>query len=543
MVTLWKSPPNGATDLFEPFEFLPHPPIPLPTDSGILDGQQRLTSILNIFGGARPTHGNSLLKVRWYYRFDSCPAEERVVFLKDAEATSRGLTSRGACISAGFFPLADFEDVAEYLADLKDTSHYAGATLPPDIDERVENLKKILHSIENFRLPVYVLPSTLGLNEVCEIFEYLNTTGTKVGVFDIVHTKLFPQGFNLRDWYDSCSQSQTLQHLQGWCRDKNRPQWLNQAVTATWLRRPENRSRSGSWVIQSYKAKDLIDTPLSAYQAAKTGQSTIDRQLGAFARLTGSVRTLSRCPYPILAANYLGLRKMASPGGDLASVPVDEIDAGFVAYYWRVVLNERYNQGFLTGAVKDLDALSAAFLVAPGGRTTNSAMWVSEFNRALDTQVSKPVGSVELRAIVSDPDLAGARRLGYRGLVYLAGPRDLKTGDPLDAQDDVEMHHIFPKAWVKNNISSKADRGKVDCVANLVPLTTDSNGEWLANSPKVALGTWRRDSWVRASDIAESILINEKAFDALRRNRFVPFLKERTNLLVRSWERLQRVGS
>lgn len=38
-----------------------------------------------------------------------------------------------------------------------------------------------------FQIPVAALPKTVSLAQVCEIFEVLNQTGTKVSSFDLVH--------------------------------------------------------------------------------------------------------------------------------------------------------------------------------------------------------------------------------------------------------------------------------------------------------------------------------------------------------------------
>ena len=59
MITLWESPPGSSKELFQPFEFLAKAgPVPEPI-AGVLDGQQRLTSLLNVFGGCLPPHGLS----------------------------------------------------------------------------------------------------------------------------------------------------------------------------------------------------------------------------------------------------------------------------------------------------------------------------------------------------------------------------------------------------------------------------------------------------------------------------------------------------
>ena len=58
------------------------------------------------------------------------------------------------------------------------------------------------------KLAVNIVPSSYSLSEICEIFEVLNTTGTKVSTVDLIHSWLFSETSRdkspilLRDWID-----------------------------------------------------------------------------------------------------------------------------------------------------------------------------------------------------------------------------------------------------------------------------------------------------------------------------------------------------
>ena len=163
--------------------------------------------------------GSRRLNGRWFLKFDDCPPDERLIFLKEAETKTRKLTTLGECLKGGCIPLSDFAIVENYLAEVRNPAHYDGGNIPVDVEARIDELKRLSRAVGRFRLPVYLLPGSVSLNEVCEIFEYLNTKGTKVSVFDIIHSKHFKQSFDLRKWYKECGQSTSLSGLTGWCSD------------------------------------------------------------------------------------------------------------------------------------------------------------------------------------------------------------------------------------------------------------------------------------------------------------------------------------
>jgi hypothetical protein len=223
MVTLWASPPEPQRNLFEPFTFLPPSP-PHTPGMGVLDGQQRLTSILNVFGGAHSGTPNHRLSGKWFYKFGNVKEEERILFVKSQEFDAQGLSSIGTCIDRAMFPLEKAMSIATYLAELRNPNHYPAGAIPGDIDTRIETLSSLLSVLTAFRLPVYVVPAATGLNEVCDMFEYLNTSGTKVSIFDLIAAKHYPSGFDLHEWYRECG---STKGLSGWCSGQARPQWFN----------------------------------------------------------------------------------------------------------------------------------------------------------------------------------------------------------------------------------------------------------------------------------------------------------------------------
>ena len=88
----------------------------------------------------------------------------------------------------------------------------------------------------------------------------------------------------------------------------------------------------------------------------------------------------------------------------------------------------------------------------------------------------------------------------------------------------IELHHIFPKAWCRDNrvgklgelIRAQDEEGRdwVGSTANFMPLSKDSNLKWRAKLPRLVLQEHSVDFATRKSDL-EAVSINEEAFGLL----------------------------
>ncbi len=95
----------------------------------------------------------------------------------------------------------------------------------------------------------------------------------------------------------------------------------------------------------------------------------------------------------------------------------------------------------------------------------------------------KPAGALGKALVL--PILTGPRR------DVLDPTMSIEAGK---AAEPVEVHHLFPRDWVRNNIQkvdldqwNRSGKGTVECVANLTPMLKSSNGTWRAKVPGKAL--------------------------------------------------------
>jgi Protein kinase domain len=85
---------------------------------------------------------------------------------------------------------------------------------------------------------------------------------------------------------------------------------------------------------------------------------------------------------------------------------------------------------------------------------------------------------------------------------------------------------VFPSAWCKKNSHPK---DKVDCILNKTPLTARTNRRIGGVAPSIYLDRAERNGAVQIQSIVQSHLM---ALDALRRDDFDAFIRERARLLI-----------
>jgi hypothetical protein len=114
-----------------------------------------------------------------------------------------------------------------------------------------------------------------------------------------------------------------------------------------------------------------------------------------------------------------------------------------------------------------------------------------------------------------------------------------------------ELHHIFPSNWCKNNkygelraVLDKEEAGRdyVNCVANLMLLSRESNNKWRARIPGQALQE-SDISYDSMRDVWNDLFINQLLYNYLREGgaSVKEFLDGRAKLLSEKLVDLSRV--
>jgi hypothetical protein len=468
--------------------------------------------------------------------------------MKEKEVAAKGYNSDAGCIKDGFFPLSSsksdekvIEQLWRYSQALRDPANYVNGTLPSE-DELIRRNSALTESVTGIlktKLAIYVVPESYDLSDICDIFETLNTTGTKVSTVDLLHSILYkdskndPEGpIRLREWIDDFGQKEGAV---GWASTKDRPELVAQIVTACYAAldtKAPARAVKGVIVssIDSIKSSDLLATPKEHWRSVISN----DQLLADFLRdfqltIAGGLFPYTECPYPVTAAVYVALRwhlKFDQPGGWSQT----DLDALFRAFFWRNALTSRYDQGFLTQMGSDIVSLKR--ILATRSAFQNPNAWLigttkiggarkslNDMLRSFETRM--PTKDIIVEWLTSERQ-TGALQKALTLPMFAGVRKDLvdpfiQIGYP--GTEQVELHHIYPKNWCQNNNFGEfaevlKENDWVDATCNLMPLSRKSNNIWKAKIP----GQIFKEKSIEFSsiqNIAKTVFIDKPAFDAL----------------------------
>lgn len=198
LVTLWAQPQGNPHTPSEPItlrdaefrHFTSNPAVM----KLVLDGRQRLTTMAIAFGGLRESDARRNYSGRWFLNIDVDPeGEQFVVYRKPQQVESEQLKSMAVCLAKALIPLDEYSKFKQYASNVNNADFYPKDSLPGAAirEKRGERLANFHECYLRFQVPVAELPDSVSLAEVCEIFDVLNTTATKVSTFDLIHNLNF----------------------------------------------------------------------------------------------------------------------------------------------------------------------------------------------------------------------------------------------------------------------------------------------------------------------------------------------------------------
>ena len=473
-------------------DVVPHPA------TMILDGQQRVTSIhyalygpdVNLKGTSFPyrffLNIEAAINARWDDAVYSLPAYQKSV---PPLFDQPSLQYREGCMALG--ALRSWEAWMEWHSGYRD---YLAATDRVD-KERLNQLTASAKRFLNFQVAVITMPQSTPLSTVVEVFERINRTGERLGVFELLTARLWGEGIALRDLWDDAIEEHARLAAVSDPKSERYPTFTLQVVAL--LRGKE------------CKRKDLILLDGASFEddwnrATGAIESSLERlQSTAFGGY-GVVPGVS-APYSTMVTPLALMLNHVDTLSESAGVAYDKIDH----WYWSSVFRGRYGGSTESTSYRDVNQIKAWIVddgAVPGAVPTHK------------DEVRRELTSVRSGAV-------------YRGilcLVALRGAQDFFTGQSIELHQ-LDDHHIFPKAFLKGQVPPDQQ----NTVLNRTLISADTNRRVIrAKRPSKYLAEMEADlGRERVREVLASHFIDDDAIKAMRDDDYDRFLSARERAL------------
>lgn len=392
-----------------------------------------------------------------------------------------------------------------------------------DYGEQFEGI--IDETLRDYTISYTELDRNIGIGKICSIFTKINSTGTRLDIFNLLNAMLTPKEIYLKQMWDDASprlefvkaprlntyvlQVMSILRQQGYCS----PNYLYHLVPGS-NRLIRDATGAFRHEVQVVDKDDFMQRWHEAIRAIEQAINLLShpQEFGAI--------TSKFLPYPAITPAFAALQ--ASARQQDASIRMDALHKVRL-WYWASVFTERYSRAVESRTARDYREVCTWI---DGGDAPDV---ISDFPKA--------VQSLDLRGTTSQSSAV------YRGvidLVVLRGSSDWISGDRPNAKD-IDDHHIVPRSWGRKH----ALGSDIDTVLNRTPLSSETNRkvirDRLPNEYLPELITQRGEKSVRL--IFESHLISHDAFEILRRDPFTrkdfdEFIAERQRTIRSAINRL-----
>lgn len=535
LVTVLRGHPLGVVMLLkagnDQIRFKPRPvegvtvPADSQPDSLLLDGQQRLTSLSQALTGqgivATKDSRGKLLDRRYYVHIETALlGEDRIddaVISVPSDGVVRSnfgkdidldLSDEGKERSQGYFPLrllCDPLNAAAWLTKL------------PDLAQMPRFMASVLQPAGAYAIPAIELDGATSKAAVATVFEKVNTGGLPLNVFELL-TATFAgdkayydkhgNDFRLNDdWQETAGKFAAYPVLEA----VENTDFL-QAVTMLASRKRNLADKSSKPPGISAKREDVLKLTLDDYlewvepvREAFIWASTYLADLHIF-----DVRSV---PYPKQLVPLAAIRVVLGPETDLYGVR-----KRLTQWFWCGVLGELYGGAIETRFVRDIEqvpdwALSTTDTATP--RTVQDANFVESRLHSLRTRNA-------------------AAYKGIYALILDGGAKDWLFDKKLDKTQysalEVDVHHVFPQKWCRDN---DIDDERRESVVNKTPLAAKTNRIIGGVAPAKYLAVIEKQAQIGAATLDGILGTHLVAPAALRSNDFDAYFTQRRDALVR----------
>ena len=482
---------TGGDVKFKPRLIEGVPPKAIAPGELLLDGQQRMTSLYQVFFASAPVRTKDDKKqiIDRYYYLDIKKCLELNADIGDAivavsgERTTRknfgkdidvDLRSQELEFKNDMFPLNAAFDTNKWLFG------WVGywKSRDRDVFDLVEKFDRgILDRIKRYELPIIRLAKDNGREAICLVFEKVNVGGKKLDAFELVTAIYAAHEFDLREDWDGDDAKKRRGRRRDIIGFPNRRDVVSELASTDFL---QACTLVHTWYLREEKVKlgvvgkelpavsctkdALLALPLDAYRAHADAVQAGFVVASEFLN-EQNIIWHKDVPYP---PQIVGLAATVAILGEKAiHVAAKE---KLATWFWSGVLAEQYGSATESRLARDVPEL-VNWLAGKGTapRSVGESIFQEDRLRTLRSRLS-------------------AAYKGIHALLMRADCLDFITGKPTDIMtffnDKIDIHHIFPQKWcadhgIKPNVFNS--------IVNKTPLSKRSNIEITGDAPSIYL--------------------------------------------------------
>lgn len=489
----------------------------------ILDGQQRLTTLFQVFKSDKPVITRSSISkdkpiYRHYYldirkaldqtadRLDAIVSinEKRQLTENIGRDIILDLSTREKEFENLMYPLniaLDISASSDWMLELND--YYHGDASVMKLFKEFN--KQILQTIQTYKIPIIHVGKETTKEAVCQIFENVNTGGVKLTVFELVTATFAADEFNLRDDWDdiqktfkSSKQADILKVVEN-----------TNFLTAMALLISYKQSLIGKGAV-SCKKRDILKLNLTDYKANRNYLVSGFIKASSFL-INQGVFTSQNLPYTSQLVPLATIFAFSEEQNINLSIQTNkDIIAN---WYWCGVFGELYGGANETRYATDVvDVLNQI----NGGTQPETVI------RA----------SFQPRRLLSMQTRNSAAYKGVMALILQDSPLDFMSANKMDIatylDESTDIHHIFPQNYCEQQ---GYDSLKWNSVINKTPIYASTNRSIGGRAPSEYIGTMANKGLTTAQ-MKEAISSHKIDFDLLKADDFDGFITDRAIKLL-----------
>lgn len=482
---------TGGTVQFKPRPLAGAPSQGVDPDELLLDGQQRITSLYQSTLADQPvrTRTSRGTEVKRFYYLDIKLALDGGADIEDAivgvpaDRTIRtnfgrdivlDLSTREREYEKHMFPLNRVFDSKYWFYGWRDHWKEKGEDVT-DLEKDID--LQVIDKIQRYEMPLIRLDRKNNREAICLVFEKVNVGGKKLDAFELLTAIFAADNFDLRRNWNGPEDETGNGRKSRIIGSPNPRDVLSRIASTDFLQactllhtREQRLARAAEGVEGrdlpriSCNRDALLALPLAGYRAHADVVEAGMIEAGTFLN-EHKIIWHKDVPYPPLIVGLAST--FAILGREARTTAAKEKIA---RWFWSVTLGELFGSSTETRIARDV---------------TELVDWIRDQGpkpRALDEAVFQQERLRSLRIRIS------AAYKGVHALLMRQGCRDFKTNRATEIMtffnDQIDIHHIFPQAWCKNQGIPPA---VFNSIVNKTPLSKASNLSIGGDAPSVYL--------------------------------------------------------